>query len=197
MHARLRAAGKDDVGVAAANRLRPLSHCMGAGRARRHGRVVRPAQPEVDRDLSARRVDEDVGEEPRRDPRVPPLAKHVVLFHHADDATDRRADEDSGPGGVDPLDAGVRPCLARRRDGEHDVALEPARVLRARRRTPARSPSPRTRSAPGSRSRRTRGSSPLRSAPRRRRSHVDCASSPSGVTAPRPVTTTRRMRGRA
>ena len=130
MHAGLGAAREDDVGVAAANRLRALPHRVGAGRARRDRRVVRAAEAEVDRDLPARRVDEDVGEEPRRDPRVAALAEHLVLLEHADDAADRRADEDAGPRGIDPLDARVGPRLARRRDGEHDVALEPARVLR-------------------------------------------------------------------
>ena len=62
---------------------------------------------------------------------MPALAAHLVLLEHAHDAADRRADEDPGARGIDPLDARVGPRLARGRDGEHDVALEPARVLRA------------------------------------------------------------------
>ena len=58
------------------------------------------------------------------------LTQDVVLSHDAHDATDGRADQNSGAGGIDSLDAGVRPGFARRSDGENDVALESASVLR-------------------------------------------------------------------
>ena len=131
MHARLGAAGQDDVCVTAANRLRALPHRVRPGRARGDRRVVRPTEPEVDRDLSARRVDEHVRQEPWRDPGVAAFAQHVVLRHDADDAADRGADEDPRARRVDPLDARIGPGLARRSNGEHDVPLEPSRVLRA------------------------------------------------------------------
>ena len=58
------------------------------------------------------------------------LAQHVVLCHD----TDRRRRSPSRRGcrraRGRSLDAGVGPRLTSRRDGEHDVALEPPRVLR-------------------------------------------------------------------
>ena len=166
------------------------------GRARRHGRVVRAAQPEVDRDLPARRVDEDVREEPRRHAIVAALAEDVVLLEDADDAADRGPDEDPGARRIDALDAGVRPRLARGGDRENDVPLEPARVLRpddASGSNPFTSEAMRTGKSLASNERIQ--STPL--VPATAASQVDRASSPSGVTAPRPVTATRRMSRRA
>ena len=58
------------------------------------------------------------------------LVQHLVLRQHAHDAADRGADEDAGARRVDRRRRPRRPGLARRGDGEQDVALEPARVLR-------------------------------------------------------------------
>ncbi len=131
MHAGLGAAREDDVRVAAPDQLGALPHRVGAGRARRDGRVVGPAEAEVDGDLSAGRIDEDVREKPRRDTRVAALLEHLVLGENTHHTPDRGADEDARARRIDPLDARVAPRLARRRDGEHDVPLEPARILRA------------------------------------------------------------------
>ena len=65
MDARLGAAGEHRVGVAAADELGALADRVRAGRAGRDDRVVRAAEPERDRDLAARRVDEHVGQEVR------------------------------------------------------------------------------------------------------------------------------------
>ena len=61
---------------------------------------------------------------------MPPVAKHVVLLEHAYDAADRRADEDPGARRIEAFDPSVCPRLTCGRDSEHDVAFEPARVLR-------------------------------------------------------------------
>ncbi len=126
---------------------------------------------------------------------VPALAKHVVLLDDADDAADRRADEDAGAGGVD---ARRRP----RRAHASRAAASASRTLRSSRRA-SFGPTTDSGSKPlhlggdpdreVARVERTRSSpTPLR--PATAASHVDCASSPSGVTAPSPVTTTRRMK---
>src|SRR6187200_1773619 len=62
---------------------------------------------------------------------MPALTTDPLLLEDPDDASDRGADEDPRAGGIDALDTRVRPRLTRRSDGEHDVPLEPARVLRA------------------------------------------------------------------
>ena len=167
MNAGLRAAGEHrrrrrragSVSARLADRVR-------AGRAGRDRRVVRPAQPEVDRDLPARRVDEHVREEERRDAVLPALAQQSLCSMMPGDAADRGADED--PGALRG-DRGRRPRPPRppsppRRARTH-VALDPPRLLGRRRRPPGRSPSPRPRSARGTRSGRTRGSSRCRDRP--------------------------------
>ena len=131
MHTCLGAAREHDIGIAAPDRLRALAHGVRTRGTRRDRRVVRAAQPQIDRDLTGRRVDEYVREEPRRHPVVASFAAHAVLLEDPDDAADRGSDQDPGPRRIDALDAGIRPRLPRRRDREHDVPLEPARVLGA------------------------------------------------------------------
>ena len=62
------------------------------------------------------------------------LAQHVVLLENAHHPPDRGADEDPGASRIDLLDACVLPRFPRCGDREHDIALEPASILRAHRR---------------------------------------------------------------
>ena len=94
MHAGLRAAGEHGVGVAALDQLGRLADRVRAGRAGRDDRVVRAADPERDRDLPARRVDEHAREEERRDAVGAAVAQDVGLLDDPDDAADRRAEDD-------------------------------------------------------------------------------------------------------
>ena len=82
------------VGVAAPDQLGALADRVRAGRAGGDGRVVRPADPERDRELPAGRVDEDVREEVRRDAVRPALAQHVGLLHDPEQPADRGAEHD-------------------------------------------------------------------------------------------------------
>ena len=72
-----------DVRVAALDQLGALADRVRPGRARRDDRVVRPADAERDRDLAARRVDEDVRQEERRHAVGAALAHHVRLLEDA------------------------------------------------------------------------------------------------------------------
>ena len=56
---------KHDVGLPAHNRRGALADRGRARRARRDRCIVRPRQPQLDRDLTARRVDEGRGNEER------------------------------------------------------------------------------------------------------------------------------------
>ena len=176
----------------------PSPIAVRAGGARRDRRVVRPAEPELDRDLPARRVDEHDGMKNGETRSCRARARTSCCSTIAEDAADRRADEDpDARGGRRPVHARVVPCLARRGDGEQDVPLDPPRLLRRRRRSPGSKPltSAAMRTGKSLASNASIQSTPLR--PATAASQVDCASSPSGVTAPRPVTTTRRMATRA
>ena len=128
--ARLGAAGEHGVRVAALDQLGRLADRVRARRARRDDRVVRAADPERDRDLPARRVDEHVREEVRRDAVGAALAQDVGLLDDPDDPADRRAEHDPHPRRVEAVQARVADRLLGRRDGEQHVALEPARLLR-------------------------------------------------------------------
>ena len=131
--ARLRAAGQHGVGVAAPDQLGRLPDRARAGRARRHDRVVRPAEAQRDRELPAGRVDEHARDEERRDAVGAALAEDVGLLHDPRDAADRRADDDADAVRVERRSsAGVRDRLARGGEREHDVAVELAHLLRRR-----------------------------------------------------------------
>ena len=171
--------------------LRRLADRVRAGRAGGHGRVVRAAEPERDRELPARRVEEHARDEGRRHAVEAALAEDVVLLHHPEEAADRRAEEDADAVGlVRAVEPRVRDRLAAGAEREQDVALELPHLLRRGDGARRRSPSPRRRSARGTRSRRRRGSSRRRSRRRRAARQVARASFPIGVTAPSPVTTT-------
>jgi len=62
---------------------------------------------------------------------VAPFAQDLVLREDAHDSADRRTDEDAGASRVHAVHVRVRPRLARSGDREHDVALQPPRILRA------------------------------------------------------------------
>ena len=128
----LGAAGEDRVGVAAPDRLGALPHRMRAGRAGRDRRVVRPADAERDRELAARRVDEHVRDEVRRDAVGAAVAERVGLLDDSDQAADRRAEDDPDPVRVEAVQARVGERLLGRAEREHDVAVEPAQLLRVR-----------------------------------------------------------------
>ena len=78
VHAGLGAAGEHGVRVAATDDLRSLADGVRTGRAGETRRVVRAPDPERDRELAARRVDEHAGEEVRRDPVGAALAHRVA-----------------------------------------------------------------------------------------------------------------------
>ena len=111
--ARLGAAREHRVGVAALDQLRRLADRVRAGGARGHGRVVRAAEAERDRELPARGVDEHARDERRRDAARPALAQHLGLLHDPEEAADRGAEEDADPAGlVHALERRVRDRLA-------------------------------------------------------------------------------------
>ena len=70
-----------------------LADRVRAGGTGRDDCVVGAAEAELDRDLPARRVDEDVGEEGRGDAVGPALAQDVVLAHQLVEAADAVADD--------------------------------------------------------------------------------------------------------
>ena len=109
-----------------------LAHRVRAGRAGRDGRVVRPADAERDRELAARRVDEHVRDEVRRDAVGPAVAQRVGLLHDPDQPADRRAEDDPDAVRVEAVQARVGERLLGGAEREHDVAVEPAQLLRVR-----------------------------------------------------------------
>ena len=168
MDARLGAAGEHRVGVAALDQLRRLTDRVRAGRARGDDGVVRPADPELDRDLAARRVDEDVRQEVRRDP-VRPRSRRTSVCS-AIPTTPPIAEPRTMPTRV-----GSKPFSPASSTASFAAATASSTLRSSRRAsfgdtTPAASKSftsAATRTGTGSR--RTRGSSRSRSSPRRRR----------------------------
>ena len=118
---RLGAAGEHDVGVAAPDRLGALADRVRAGRAGGHRRVVRAADAELDRDLAARRVDEHVRDEERRDA-VRGRARGAIVVLLDDRRQCRRspsrAGSRRGPGRIAPTPRRpTPPARPRRRAG--------------------------------------------------------------------------------
>src|SRR5215216_4218156 len=108
VHRRLAAAREHGVGASAADELGALTDRMRARRAGRDDRVVGPADAERDRELAARRVDEDVREEVGRHAVGAALAEHLALLHDPDEAADRGAEDDAYAGGlVSAVERGV------------------------------------------------------------------------------------------
>ena len=131
--AALGASREDHVRIPVPDQLRALADRVRAGGAGGDDRVVRPAQAELDRDLPARRVDEDVGEERRRDPVRPSLPQDVVLAHQLVEAADAVPHDDADALGVEAVETGVLDRLLRGGEGEEDVAVELAQLLGRRR----------------------------------------------------------------
>src|SRR5581483_5171540 len=131
METGLAAAREDGVGVPPTDQLGRLADGGRPGRAGGDRRVVGPADAEVERDLPAGGVDEHARDEVRRHPVGAALAEDVVLLGDPDQAADRGSEQDPDPGRlVGAVEAGVCNRLPRRGDGQHDVAVEPARLLR-------------------------------------------------------------------
>ena len=133
MDAALGPAGEDDVGVAVSDELGALADRVRAGGAGGDDGVVGPPHPQLDRDLPARGVDEDVGEERRRDPVRPSLAQDVVLAHQLVETADAVPHDHADALGVEAVEVGVLGRLLRGREGEEDVAVELAQLLGRRR----------------------------------------------------------------
>ena len=98
----------------------------------------------------------------------------------ADDAADRRADEDPDPAGSTPSTPASAHASRAAATASSDVPLEPARLLRPDDRLRLEALDLGGDPHREARSRRTPGCSRRRSARRRAASQVDCASSPSG-----------------
>jgi len=130
MHARLAAAREDGVGVAALDDLRRLADRVRARRARRDDGVVQPLDPERDRELPARRVDEHVRQEVRGDAVRPALAEDLVLLEDAGHAADSGAEDDPDARGIEAVQPRVLHRLAPGAEGEQHVALELADLFR-------------------------------------------------------------------
>ena len=95
---RLRPPCENNVGLAADDHRRALADRGRAGaRTPTPGRVVRPRDAELDRDLAARGVDERRGNEERRDPVAAALDQRVLLVGDRGDAADCGADENPDP----------------------------------------------------------------------------------------------------
>ncbi len=129
VHAGLGAACEHRVRVAAADQLRRLADRVRAGRAGGDDGVVGPADAERDGELPARRVDEDVGQEVRRDAVRAALTEHRLLLHDPEEAADRRAEDDPDAGRVEAVQAGVGDRLLPGREREQDVAVDAARLF--------------------------------------------------------------------
>src|SRR5262249_39462194 len=94
MHTTLSSAREHHVRVAALDDLGSFSDGVRARRARGDRCVVRPLDAERDRDLAARSVDEDAGDEARRNTVRPALAEDVALLDDAGQSPDRGAEDD-------------------------------------------------------------------------------------------------------
>ena len=191
---RLGAAGEDDVGLAAPDRRRRLADRGRAGRARGDGREVLSLEAELDRDLPARRVDEHRGDEERRDAvrrrarRRPAAARRSSRSRRSPTRRGSRPASGSTPSSPASSQASCAAATARR-------------TLRSIRRASfggTSSPGSKPRTSAAIRTGYSEASNasihptPLR--PDTAESQVDGASSPIGVTAPRPVMTTRAHR---
>jgi hypothetical protein len=130
MHGCLRAAREHGIGVAALDQLCALADRVRSGRAGGDDRVVRALDAQGDRELPARRVDEDVREEVRRDAVGAALAAHLLLVEDPVDAADRGTEDDPHAHRVEAVERGVRHRLSRRAQREDDVALELPDLLR-------------------------------------------------------------------
>ena len=126
----LGAAREDGVGLPAADRGSRLADRGRAGRAGGDRREVLAVDPELDRDLAARRVDEHGRDEERRDAVEAALGERLLLLGDRRDAADRRPDEDPDARRVDAVEPGVVPRLLRGGDGEEDVPVHAPRLLR-------------------------------------------------------------------
>ena len=115
--------------LAALDHLRGFADRMRARGARRDDRVVRPADPERDRELPRDRVDQDAREEARRHAIRPAVAEDVRLLDDAGDAADRRAEDDPDAVGIEPLEPAVAQRFVACSHAEQDVPLELARLL--------------------------------------------------------------------
>ena len=170
----------------------PFADRVGAGRASGNDRIVRPADTELDRELAARGVDENVRKEERGDPVGPSLEEDLVLSHELVESSDAAAHDDADPLGVVPVHAGVRERLLGCTEREEDVAIEAFDVL-------WRGEAARIEvlDLPGDRDVEAVGVECLdvvdAASAGDRRLHVEEASLPSGVTTPMPVMATLLM----
>jgi len=101
------AAREHRVRVAPFDQLGRLAHRVRPGRAGRDRRVVRPLDPEGDRELAARGVDEDARDEARRNALEPAFTEDLALLHDPADAADRRAEGDPDPVRIEAVQPGV------------------------------------------------------------------------------------------
>ena len=189
--ARLGAAREHRVGRAALDHLRGLADRVRARRAGGDDGVVRALDAERDRELAGDGVDEHVRQEVRRDAVGPALAQRVGLLEDAGHAADRRAEDDADARRVEAVQPGVGERLATGRDAEQHVALELPRLLR--RDDLRRVEALHLAGDPHGQAVRVERGDPVDAALARERGAPGRlgTSSPSGVTAPMPVTATR------
>ena len=130
VHARLAPAGQHGVGISPLDQLGRLSDCVRPGCAGGDHRVVRPLDPQRDRQLTARRIDEDIRQEVRRDPVRTAAEADLLLLENPVHTADRRAEDDADPRRVEAVQTGVVQCLACRAEGEQHVPLELSHLFR-------------------------------------------------------------------
>ena len=196
----LGAAGDHDVGIAEPDHPGGVADRMGAGRAGGHDRVVRALEAEPDRDLPARQVDQGGRDEERADPARAALLERDRGVGDRVEAADAGADQHAGALprllGLG-LPAGIPDGLGRRREPVDDEQIVLAQVLGLDEVVGLKAPSPSAGTWPAilagrsSTSKRSIGRMPDWPAISRR--HMTSTPQPSGVTRPRPVTTTRRF----
>ena len=104
----LGAAGDDHVGAAVADHVVAGAHRLGAGGARRDGRVRAGPGPEEQRDVAGGGVRHEHRDGEREDPAQTLLAQDVPLVQQGPDPADAGADGDTEALGVDLGGAGVR-----------------------------------------------------------------------------------------
>ncbi len=130
MDAALGPAGEYRVGVTVLDELGRFADRVRPCRARRHDCEVGATDPELDRELATRRVDEHIRKEVRGDAVRAAVTQDLVLAHELVEAADAATDDDPDPLRVVAVDACVAERLLGGAEREEDVAVEALRLLR-------------------------------------------------------------------
>ena len=179
----LGAAGHGGVRVTGADHAQRRADRVGAGRAGRNRAVRRALQPVAHRQRGGPGVGHHERDRKRRDAAGAGLAQHVMHGSRSSDPAYAGADDRGHTLGVDRQPVG--PTGLR-------IASSPAKITSCEKRSLRRCSFLESRS-PGSKSEQRARPSSIADSPAAQRSYSRLAPTPSGVTAPTPVMTTRRL----